>query len=78
MAPGETLGCGWWTGCAGRGSITPTRSVVLDDRGVRIGVWYSWLPPMPVQLLDDGGVVIAAAVRAPGGLAATPELNKAD
>jgi len=37
----------------------PSSSVVLDDRGGRIGVWYSWLPPMPVRLLDDGGVVIA-------------------
>jgi len=38
---------------------SPYAHVVLDDRGEPIGVWYSWLPPMPVKLLDDGGVLIA-------------------
>jgi hypothetical protein len=37
----------------------PPGSVVLDDRGERIGVWLSWLPPLPVKLFDDGGVLVA-------------------
>lgn len=37
----------------------PPGSVVVDDRGERIGVWLSWLPPLPVRLLDDGGVIVA-------------------
>jgi len=38
---------------------TPGSYVLLDDRGERIGVWYSLLPPTPVNILDDGGVLIS-------------------
>lgn len=43
-----------------RGSRTegPYGYAVLDDRGVRIGSWYSFFRPTPVKLLDDGGVLI--------------------
>lgn len=43
----------------------PLGSVVVDDRGERIGVWLSWLPPLPVRLLDDGGVIVAPPVPLP-------------
>jgi hypothetical protein len=35
----------------------PDGAVILDDRGERIGVWYSYLAfPPPPKLLDDGSV----------------------
>ena len=37
----------------------PSSRAILDDRGAQIGVWYSYLKPTSVKLLDDGGVVIA-------------------
>ena len=37
----------------------PYSRVILDDRGARIGVWYSYLKASTVKLLDDGGVVVA-------------------
>lgn len=46
----------------------PPGSVVVDGRGERIGVWLSWLPPLPVQLLDDGGVVVSPPAPQPGPL----------
>lgn len=36
----------------------PYGSVVLDEKGAAIGVWCSYLRPLPVRLLDDGGVVV--------------------
>ena len=36
----------------------PYGRVVLDDRGERIGIWYSYLQPTTVKLLDDGGLDI--------------------
>lgn len=43
-----------------RGTRTegPYGSAVLDDTGTRIGVWCSYLKPVPVKLLDDGGVIL--------------------
>ena len=32
---------------------------ILDDRGAQIGIWYSYMKPSSVKLLDDGGVVVA-------------------
>lgn len=43
----------------------PHGSVVVDDRGERIGVWLSWLSPLPVRLLDDGSVIVAPPVSLP-------------
>ena len=38
----------------------PDGAVILDDRGERIGVWYSYLAfPPPPKLLDDGSVELA-------------------
>jgi len=35
----------------------PDGAAILDDRGERIGVWYSYRQyPAPPRLLDDGGV----------------------
>jgi hypothetical protein len=36
----------------------PDGRVLLDERGERIGAWYSFFAPAPVRLLDDGGVVV--------------------
>lgn len=36
----------------------PHGSAVLDETGARIGVWYSYLRPLPVSILDDGGVIV--------------------
>jgi hypothetical protein len=38
---------------------SPYGSVVLDETGTRIGVWCSYQRPLPVKLLDDGGVIVA-------------------
>ncbi len=37
----------------------PYGSVLLDEHGTRIGVWCSYLKPMPLKLLDDGGVIVS-------------------
>ena len=37
----------------------PYGSVVLDEKGARIGVWCSYRRPLPVKLLDDGGVIVS-------------------
>lgn len=37
----------------------PYGGAVLDGQGSRIGVWCSYLKPVPVRLLDDGGVVVS-------------------
>lgn len=38
----------------------PDGAVILDDRGERIGIWFSYLSfPPPPKLLDDGGVELA-------------------
>jgi hypothetical protein len=40
--------------------VLPDGAVILDDRGERIGVWYSYLAfPPPPKLLDDGSVELA-------------------
>jgi hypothetical protein len=37
--------------------VGPDGAVILDDKGERIGVWYSYYQyPAPPRLLDDGGV----------------------
>lgn len=38
---------------------SPYGSVVLDEKGTRIGVWCSYQKPLPMKLLDDGGVIIS-------------------
>lgn len=43
----------------------PSGFVVLDEKGTRIGAWCSYQKPVPVQLLDDGGVVISPPHGAP-------------
>ena len=41
----------------GTRQVGPDGAAILDDRGERIGVWYSYLQyPPPPRLLDDGGV----------------------
>jgi len=42
----------------------PGGRVLLDGRGGRIGVWYSFFAPAPPRLLDDGGVVINPPIAA--------------
>ena len=37
---------------------SPYGNVILDDRGVQIGVWCSFFKTTSVKLLDDGGVFI--------------------
>jgi len=45
----------------------PDGAVILDDRGERIGVWYSYLAfPPPPKLLDDGSVELATPLVPPG------------
>lgn len=46
----------------GTRDVGPYGRVVLDDRGERIGAWCSYLRAMPVQLLEDGGVLISPPV----------------
>lgn len=37
--------------------VGPDGAIIVDDRGERIGVWYSYRQyPAPPRLLDDGGV----------------------
>jgi hypothetical protein len=40
----------------------PYGSAILDDHGVRIGIWCSYLRPLPVKLLEDGGVIVSPPV----------------
>ena len=43
----------------------PYGSVVLDEKGIRIGVWCSYQRPVPVRLLDDGAVVVSPPLGEP-------------
>lgn len=43
----------------GTRSDGPYGSLVLDDRGDRIGVWCSYQRPLPLQVLEDGGVIVS-------------------
>jgi hypothetical protein len=46
----------------------PDGGVILDDRGERIGIWFSYHPlPPPPKLLDDGGVELATPFVPPDG-----------
>lgn len=38
---------------------SPYGSVVLDEKGARIGAWCSYQKPLPVTVLDDGGVIVS-------------------
>lgn len=46
----------------------PDGALILDDKGERIGVWYSYLAyPPPPRLLDDGGVELSTPSRPSDG-----------
>lgn len=49
----------------GARSDGPFGSVVLDDKGTRIGVWCSYLQPVPLKILDDGSVIVAPPLGGP-------------
>jgi len=38
---------------------SPYGSVVLDENGTGIGIWCSYQRPLPVKLLDGGGVLVS-------------------
>jgi hypothetical protein len=37
----------------------PHGAVVLDESGAQIGIWCSFQRPLPVKLLEDGGVIVS-------------------
>ena len=48
--------------------VGPDGAAILDDKGERIGVWYSYFRyPPPPRLLDDGGVELNPPIPAPDG-----------
>jgi len=49
----------------GARSDGPFGSVVLDDKGNQIGVWCSYLRPVPMKILQDGGVIVSPPLGGP-------------
>jgi hypothetical protein len=46
----------------GTRDVGPYGYAVLDDRGARIGAWFSFFRPVSAKILDDGGVIVAPPV----------------
>jgi hypothetical protein len=77
----RTLHVGPWRGVAmtpelllhlvdrmrGTRALGPDGHVVLDEKGVPIGAWYSYYRPPVVKLLGDGGVEVSTPFPDNGG-----------
>jgi hypothetical protein len=57
--------------------VLPDGGIIFDDRGERIGIWFSYhrLPPPP-KLLDDGSVEINPPFIESGGGDGRPEVGR--